>query len=331
LLNPVSMFIGLFCGSFLALYYLIYPRSYKVFLASGGCITLFLATPAILNKLLSYFSIEVESFSNFDPVSFLAAMTIGVGTSVYIVYQGAKKIGDDSFSLALLIHKGYSELRKDYERNRFHAPLKIEINDNPKKVSRDEITQNEADEILKEINESFGDLPPELPWVDVIHTALNLIIVGLKIPNEEINYTIRSLNAKKNALVTLSTTRDAELSLPGPISINETNLVSFSLELGKPVMYSKYPDKHYATDLIERIGLKNKPYMDYITLCLKSERQNEQEIPSVSICIEAMGSIANKRLHTLYDSLEFERFCHMLEDFIDHNQNMNSIRGLIDG
>lgn len=113
-------------------------------------------------------------------------------------------------------------------------------------------------------------------------------------------FTLREYREETNTMDTLFTTRQD--SIPGPIPLDDPNMITESVNQGRPLVYSDNPQFHYNTKNAS-IGTEYVDYVSYALMC------DENNIPIWSLCLDVKNKNDSDKLKVLVHSFCFEFVC----------------------
>lgn len=116
--------------------------------------------------------------------------------------------------------------------------------------------------------------------------------------NSNARFTLRIYDEEKNEMITAITTRDIE---PTNIPLSRKNMISYSLEKNKPLIYSENKDYHYDTNL----SIQKKVFDDYVTYCIEANNST----PIISVNLDVKGEDAVNRMKAFVKTNIFTIVC----------------------
>ena len=125
--------------------------------------------------------------------------------------------------------------------------------------------------------------------------------------NSNARFTLRIYDENKKEMITAITTRDVE---PTNIPLLKKNMISYSLEKNKPLIYSENKDYHYDTNL----SIQKKVFDDYVTYCIEANNNT----PIISVNLDVKGEEAVNRMKAFVKTNIFTIVC----DAITLNYNI---------
>ncbi|WP_394701069.1 hypothetical protein [uncultured Acetobacteroides sp.] len=202
---------------------------------------------------------------------------------------------DRLFTFFDFLYKGYYSFQSDLEATFKEANVNTDKNEE----SLIKIHQNLREDIIEFINEIYETIDDA-----DIDGYIGYVLFGFvqKFLSEcDARFTLRRLDSSQNKMVAIFSTR--EDIHPGDIDLRKKNLISLSLNLNKPVIYSENMKNHYKTS---NNSIHKGKYEDYVSFCLLKTVDNK---PFYSICLDVKGENAKKRMKAFVDSLVFDVIC----------------------
>jgi len=218
----------------------------------------------------------------------------------YGVYKKAiKKIenfdkNDEDLEFFMLLMNGYSEFKK-----------KINI-----KIKEIEKQQKHYDKTYIKVHKDLSESLPKfiiLIYADMYtkdkdFTAYSTFVmqgfINEFFSNSNARFTLRINDIAKNEMITVNTTRD---TLPSPISLSEKNMITHSLKLNKPLIYSENKEYHYDTNK----SIRKKVFDDYVSYCIEADN----EVPIISVNLDVKGNEAVSKMKTFVKTNIFTIVC----------------------
>lgn len=121
--------------------------------------------------------------------------------------------------------------------------------------------------------------------------------------NSYARFTLRMIDKDKKIMKALVTTRKTE---PSPIPLNQPNMISRSLKLKKPAIYSENKKHHYDT----KKSIKNNEFDDYVTYCLF--KVDNGKLPALSVNLDVKGEEAVNRMKAFVKTNMFSIVCNAI-------------------
>jgi len=112
--------------------------------------------------------------------------------------------------------------------------------------------------------------------------------------------TLRKLSDDKKKMESIFST--CSNKSPGDIPVKRTNMIKYSLEKNKPIIYSENKSKHYKT---KKNSIESE-YDDYVTSCLLKHKNG---LPLFSISLDVKGKSNCIRMHKFVKSSIFSLMC----------------------
>ena len=116
--------------------------------------------------------------------------------------------------------------------------------------------------------------------------------------NSNARFTLRIYDKNKNEMITAITTRNIE---PTNIPLSKKNMITYSLEKNKPLIYSENKDYHYDTNL----SIQKNVFDDYVTYCIEADN----DIPIISVNLDVKGEEAVNRMKAFVKTNIFTIVC----------------------
>lgn len=163
-----------------------------------------------------------------------------------------------------------------------------------------------------DINLTLADKDQKNVLIDYAYYVLQSFISNFICFNDA-RFTIREYDPSSHSMITVLCTRDGDT--PSPIPLNVNNLISFSMETGRPEIYSRNKEKHFET----KRSIMNKSYDDYVTYCILSENGK----PLLSVNMDVKGRLATERMKVLVDNSIFTIICDTIriKNYLDTGGN----------
>lgn len=117
-------------------------------------------------------------------------------------------------------------------------------------------------------------------------------------------FTLRRYNESTKKMEAIITTNQEQC--PSPIPVNRKSLITKSMQMEAPVIYSRNAEFHYNT----KKSIANKIYDDYVSYCLISDER--KKIPILSICLDVKGDNTVDKMHYLVDTNIFAIICNTI-------------------
>lgn len=295
----MSYGLGILIGSFYTIDLLFARKTRNFFLKS--LVALFtISLPAIAGAIF---------FSNAVTGEYLQEITLGIILSIpsilavtYLFVHKRKqaKIKEIynkvvSFSYLDFIMKSYDEYKVEVQR---------EIDD-AEKSKRKITNQLEIADFISELyiaREQFKTKGTDIKGFGAIMMAdfLNKFL-----GSNEARFSLRRFDPDTNTMIAVCSTKQA-IAMPKPIPLEKRNLISLSLEKGKPVFFSRNRSFHFETNG----SIKNGIYCDYVTYCFRKSSSK----PEFSVCLDFKESVKDK-VHSIVDLGYFEVICKALSSY----------------
>lgn len=116
--------------------------------------------------------------------------------------------------------------------------------------------------------------------------------------NSNARFTLRIYDKEKSEMITSITTRDVE---PSNIPLLKKNMISYSLEKNKPLIYSENKEHHYDTNC----SIQKKVFDDYVTYCIEADNKT----PVISVNLDVKGEEAVNRMKAFVKTNIFTIVC----------------------
>lgn len=141
-------------------------------------------------------------------------------------------------------------------------------------------------------------LDDSYPIDEFILLVLNGLITNVFSHNDA-RFTLREYDPTSNCMVTRYSTRVDRA--PAPIPLDRRNMISTSMNRGRPVIYSNSKSDHYDTG----DSLQNKEYRNYVSYCILRDKRK----PKLSVNLDVRTEPAEEKMFALVDSSIFAVVC----------------------
>ena len=299
--------LGAIFGLFFSFDLFISPKRNGTFIRQFVCI-ITTSIPAIYNAVFMEVSLEDNSFPYlwiklFYP-SFACVLLLSILISYIFIYnklinQIEINKSNKLFTYLDFIYKGYHLFKKDLEDT-----FKEEHEN--RKIAKDTEISQTLNKLRIELVKYISDIYQTIDDAD-IDGYMGFVLYGFvrKFMGEcDARFTIRQLDLETNKMYTVFTTK-GELK-PGDINIKKNNLITKSIKLGKPILYSENKKSHFKTI---NNSIAKGIYDDYVSYCLL---KTEDGRPYYSICLDVKGEYAKQKLKVFVDSLVIEIICNAI-------------------
>jgi len=120
--------------------------------------------------------------------------------------------------------------------------------------------------------------------------------------NSNARFTLRIIDQEKNEMKCKITTRD---NIPSNIPLSKTNMISQSLKINKPLIYSENKKYHFDTNN----SIESKIFDDYVTYCIIAQDKNK---PIISVNLDVKGEESVNKMKAFVKTNIFTIVCDAL-------------------
>ena len=205
---------------------------------------------------------------------------------------------DEDLEFFNLLMNGYSDFK-----NRIKEKRKI-LEKKQEKYNRTYIKVH--DELRKSLPKFILDIYSSMHFKDddfrTYSTYVMTKFINDFFSNSNARFTLRIIDQTKNEMKCKITTRDVN---PNNIPLNQINMISQSLKLSKPLIYSENKKYHFDTNN----SLESKIFDDYVTYCIIAQEKNQ---PIVSVNLDVKGEESINRMKAFVKTNIFTIVCDAL-------------------
>jgi len=306
-MDNISAFI---LGFIIAVFYIldiIYSKKSIWFFGRSLVYVLSVTLPLVFNK----------SVPNQAIYGFGIGLIIGVLYVYFGVYKKAiRKIEefdnkDEDLEFFNLLMNGYNEFKSKIKEKR----VLIE----KKQAKYNKTYLKVHDELKKSLPKFILDIYSSMHSKDddfrTYSTYVMTKFINDFFSNSNARFTLRIIDQEKNEMKCKITTRDNN---PNNILLNQTNMISQSLKVNKPLIYSENKKYHFETNN----SIESKVFDDYVTYCIIAQDKNK---PIISVNLDVKGEESINKMKAFVKTNIFTIVCDAL---VLYHEIENSKKGL---
>ena len=264
---------------------------------------------AFLRAFIYLFSVALPTIYSGKFVSMVVyGFSIGVVIGFFIVYFGVYKKAirkieelddkDEDLEFFNLLMNGYSDFKnKIKEKRKVLEKQQEKYNKTYLKVH---------DELKKSLPKFILDIYSSMHSKDddfrTYSTYVMTKFINDFFSNSNARFTLRIIDQEKNEMKCKITTRETE---PNNIPLNQANMISQSLKVNKPLIYSENKKYHFDTNT----SIETKIFDDYVTYCIIAQ---DKDRPIISVNLDVKGDESINKMKAFVKTNIFTIVCDAL-------------------
>jgi len=299
----IGILIGIIIGLFVSLdFILVKKRTWYGFPLRGLSISLILNIPQVINVLGSGQNLVLRLLCEALPytlLTFITSIILGIIVSYYF-YNKLKTDYKDIFSREVitymdLFHNGYGGLKENIRQGLSNAEKKKEKDHKTLLKTMHYIGDDVPEFLIEAYTLAITVKEPLSYTVTVLESFVSKFL-----STSLARFTIREYNRETRTMVTLRTTKD---EVPSPIPIDKTNMITKSMEMKMPLIYSQNKKFHFDTGN----SVKERKYIDYVTYCLLTDASGK--VPLFSVNLDVKDIETQKKMFAFVNTKIFQVVC----------------------
>ena len=293
-MDSISAFI---LGLIIAIFYIldiIYSKKGAWFFGRSLVYVLSITLPLVFN----------EDIPNNGIYGFFIGLIVGILYVYFSIYKRSiRRIEelddkDEDLEFFTLLMNGYSDFKNKIKAKR------VVLEKQQTKYNKTYLKVH--DELKKSLPKFILDIYSSMHSKDddfrTYSTYVMTKFINDFFSNSYARFTLRIIDQEKNEMKCKITTRDTK---PKVIPLSEINMISQSLKVNKPLIYSENKNYHYDTNN----SIEFKVFDDYVTYCIIAQ---DKERPVISVNLDVKGEESVSKMKAFVKTNIFTIICDAL-------------------